>query len=122
MILPWLIFIAVDLITYTAFVKLAARLLRYTVSWKSSFLFAVIVLVVVVFDHVLAFDRPVAIRIGTRINVLPTPLVASDCKGDNSVSITRIPPDKQTTTRNALLNPLRPAPVAVNSIRRASDS
>ena len=45
------------------FVKLAARLLRYKVSWKSSFLFAVIVLVLVIFDHVLAFDQPVAIRI-----------------------------------------------------------
>ena len=42
--------------------ELAARLLRYKVSWKSSFLFAVIVLVLVIFDHVLAFDQPVAIR------------------------------------------------------------
>ena len=63
MILPWLTFIAVGLITYAAFVKLAARLLRYTVSWKSSFLFAGIVLVLVIFDHVLAFNQPVAIRI-----------------------------------------------------------
>jgi hypothetical protein len=63
MIVPWLIFIAVGLITYAGFVKLAARLLRYKVSWKSSFLFAVIVLVLVIFDHVLAFDQPVAIRI-----------------------------------------------------------
>jgi len=63
MIVPWLIFIAVGLITYAGFVKLAARLLRYKVSWKSSLLFAVIVLVLVIFDHVLAFDQPVAIRI-----------------------------------------------------------
>jgi hypothetical protein len=63
MIVPWLSFIAVGLITYAGFVKLAARLLRYRVSWKSSFLFAVIVLVLVIFDHVLAFDQPVAIRI-----------------------------------------------------------
>jgi hypothetical protein len=63
MIVPWLSFIAVGLITYAGFVKLAARLLRYKVSWKSSFLFAVIVLVLVIFDHVLAFDQPVAIRI-----------------------------------------------------------
>jgi hypothetical protein len=62
MIVPWLIFIAVGLITYAGFVKLAARLLRYKVSWMSSFLFAVIVLVLVIFDHVLAFDEPVAIR------------------------------------------------------------
>ncbi len=63
MIVPWLIFVAVGLITYAGFVKLAARLLRYKVSWKSSFLFAAIVLVLVIFDHVLAFDQPVAIRI-----------------------------------------------------------
>ena len=66
MIVPWLIFIAVGLITYAGFVKIAARILRYKVSWKSSFLFAVIVLVLVIFDHVLAFDQPVAIRICTR--------------------------------------------------------
>ncbi len=63
MIVPWLTFIAVGLITYAGFVKLAARLLRYKVSWMSSFLFAVIVIVLVIFDHVLAFEQPVAIRI-----------------------------------------------------------
>jgi hypothetical protein len=63
MIVPWLIFIAVGLITCAGFVKIAARLLRYKVSWKSSFVFAGIVLALVIFDHVLAFDQPVAIRI-----------------------------------------------------------
>jgi hypothetical protein len=63
MIVPWLTFIAVGLITYAGFVKLAAGLLRYKVTWKSSFLFAVVALVLVIFDHVLAFDKPVAIRI-----------------------------------------------------------
>ena len=63
MIVPGLIFLAVGLITYAGFVKIAARILRYKVSWKSSFLFAVIVLVLVIFDHVLAFDQPVAVRI-----------------------------------------------------------
>lgn len=63
MIVPWLTFIAVGLITYAGFVKLAARLLRYTVPWKSSFFFAGIVLVLVIFDHVLAFHQPVTIRI-----------------------------------------------------------
>jgi hypothetical protein len=62
MIVPWLTFIAMGLITYAGFVKLAARLLRYKVSWKSSFLFAVVMLVLVIFDHVLAFDQPIAIR------------------------------------------------------------
>lgn len=63
MIVPWLTFIAMGLITYAGFVKLAARLLHYRVSWKSSFLFAAIALVLVIFDHVLAFDQAVAIRI-----------------------------------------------------------
>jgi hypothetical protein len=40
MIVPWLIFIAMGLITYAGFIKLAAGLLRYKVLWKSSFLFA----------------------------------------------------------------------------------
>ena len=64
MLLPWLTFTVISLIVYAGFVKLAACLLRYKVSWKSSFLFAVIVLVLVIFDHVLAFAQPVAIRIG----------------------------------------------------------
>jgi len=70
MIIPWLMFIAVGLITYAGFLKLAARLLRYSVSWKSSFLFAGIMLVAVIFDHVLAFSQPVAIRIGHGVVLL----------------------------------------------------
>ena len=64
MIVPWLLFIAVSLTTYAGFLKLAARLLRYSVSWKSSFFFAGIVLVAVIFDHMLASSEPMAIRIG----------------------------------------------------------
>jgi hypothetical protein len=64
MIVPWLIFIAVGLIIYAGFLKLAARLLRYSVSWKFSFLFAGIIVVAVIFDHVLVVSEPVAIRIG----------------------------------------------------------
>ncbi len=63
MIVPWLTFIAVGTTTCAGFVKLAGRLLRYTVPWKSSSLFAVIVLALFIFDHVLAFDQPVTIRI-----------------------------------------------------------
>ena len=70
MIVPWLIFIAVGLITYAGFLKLAARLLRYSVSWKASFLFAGIMLVLVIFDHVLVFSEPVAIRIGYGVVLL----------------------------------------------------
>ena len=70
MIVPWLIFIAVGLITYAGFLKLAARLLRYSVSWKASFLFAGIMLVLVIFEHVLVFSEPVAIRIGHGVVLL----------------------------------------------------
>ena len=70
MIVPWLTFIAVRLVTYSGFLKLAARLLRYSVSWKSSFLFAGIMLVAVIFDHVLVFSQPVAIRIGHGVMLL----------------------------------------------------
>ena len=70
MIVPWLTFITVGLITYAGFLKLAACLLRYTVSWKFSFLFAGIMLVAVIFDHVLVFSQPVAIRIGHGVVLL----------------------------------------------------
>ena len=62
MIVPWVTFVAVGLIIYAAFVKLAARLLGYQVSWKSSFLFAAITLVLLLFDHVLAFAWPAPVR------------------------------------------------------------
>ena len=70
MIVPWLSFIAVGLTTHTVFVKLSARLLRYQVSWKSSFLFAIMALAIVIFDHVLAFRQPVAIRLGHALALL----------------------------------------------------
>ena len=70
MIVPWLIYIAVRLVTYSGFLKLAASLLRYSVSWKSSFLFAGIMLVAVIIDHVLVFSQPVAIRIGHGVTLL----------------------------------------------------
>jgi hypothetical protein len=64
MIVPALMLIAVGLISYAGFLKLAARLLRYSVSWKSSFVFASIMMVAVVFHHVLVFSEPVTTRIG----------------------------------------------------------
>lgn len=70
MIVPLLSFIAIGLISYAGFLKLAARLLRYTVSWKSSFLFAGIIMVVVIFHHVLVFSEPVAMRIGLGVVLL----------------------------------------------------
>jgi hypothetical protein len=70
MIIPWLIFMAVGLITYAGFLKLAARLLRYSASWKASFLFAGIMLVLVIFEHVLVFSEPLATRIGQGVLLL----------------------------------------------------
>ncbi|MBO0694814.1 MAG: hypothetical protein J2P56_01805, partial [Verrucomicrobia bacterium] len=70
MIVPWLLFIAVVLISYATFVKLAARLLRYRVSWRSSFLFAGIAFSLWIVDHVLVFRQPVAIRIGHAVALL----------------------------------------------------
>ena len=70
MIIPWLIFMAVVLFTYAGFLKLAACLLRYSVSWKFSFLFAGIMLVAVIIDHVVVFSQPAAIRIGHGVVLL----------------------------------------------------
>ena len=70
MILPWVIFIAGGLVTYAGFLKLAARLFRYSVSWTSSFLFAGIMLIAVIVDHVLVFSQPIAIRIANGVVLL----------------------------------------------------
>ena len=70
MIVPWLIFIAVGLVTYTGFLKLAARILRYSVSWKSGFHFAGIMLIIVIFGHLLTFSEPLALRIGHNVVLL----------------------------------------------------
>ena len=70
MIVPWLTFIIVGLITYAGFLKLAARLLRYSVSWKSGFHFAGIMLIIVIFGHLLTFSEPLALRIGHNVVLL----------------------------------------------------
>jgi len=70
MIVSWLIFIAVGLMIYSVFLKLAARLLRYSVSWKVSFLFASIMMVAVIVDHLLVVSEPMAIRIGHGVVLL----------------------------------------------------
>ena len=64
MTIQWLIFIVAALSGYTCFVKLAGRLLRYRVSWKSSFLFAVIMFISVILAHLLDVHRPATTRIG----------------------------------------------------------
>ena len=70
MIVPWLTFIIVGLVTYAGFLKLAARLLRYNVSWKSGFHFAGIMLIIVIFGHVLTVSEPLALRIGHNVVLL----------------------------------------------------
>jgi hypothetical protein len=70
MIVPWLIFIAVALITYTGFLKLAARILSYSVSWKSGFHFAGIMLIIGILGHVLTFSEPLTLRIGHNVVLL----------------------------------------------------
>jgi len=70
MIVLWLMFIAVGLMIYAGLLKLAARILRYSVSWKSSFLFASIMLIAVIVDHVLVFSQPIAIRIANGVVLL----------------------------------------------------
>jgi hypothetical protein len=70
MIVPSLMFIAVGLISYAGFLKLATRILRYSMSWKSAFLFAGIMMVIVIFGHLLAFSQPLATRIGYNVVLL----------------------------------------------------
>jgi len=70
MIVRWLTFIAVGLITYAGLLKLAARLLRYSVLWKSGFHFAGIMLIIVIFGHVFIFSEPLALRIGHNVVLL----------------------------------------------------
>jgi hypothetical protein len=70
MIVPLLSFIAVGIISYAGLLKLAARILRYSVSWKSAFLFAGIMLVFVIFGHILALSESLATRIGYNIVLL----------------------------------------------------
>jgi hypothetical protein len=70
MIVLWLSFIAVSITSYAGFLKLAARLLRYSVSWKSVFPFSGIMLVIVIFGDVLASNEPLATRIGYNIVLL----------------------------------------------------
>jgi len=70
MIVLWLTFVAAGLITNAGFLKLAARLLRYNVSWKSVFHFAGIMLIIVIFGHLLTFSEPLALRIGHNVVLL----------------------------------------------------
>ena len=78
MIVPLLIFIAVGLTSYAGFLKLAARLLCYSVPWKVSFLFAGIIMVAVIFHHVVLFSAPVALRIGLGVVLLPGLVILGD--------------------------------------------
>ena len=75
MILQRLLLIAIGLVTYTAFVKLAAVILRYKVSWTSCFLFGAIMIALVVLDEVFVGKHGRALMI-TNSSVLLIFLIA----------------------------------------------
>jgi hypothetical protein len=56
--------ISTALCLYAGFMKLSARLLRYTVSWKSSFAFAAVMLIVATLTRMLDLGQPPSIVIG----------------------------------------------------------
>ncbi len=56
MLVPLLVFIVIGVLVYASFVKLAAHVLRYRITWNSGFLFAAIVLSLVVISRFLASD------------------------------------------------------------------
>ena len=70
MIIPWLVLIVIGLVTYAGFVKLAGRILRYKVSWRFCFLFAAIVLALVVIDQALVVDQRFAAGIPNSVVLL----------------------------------------------------
>jgi len=55
---------------YAGFLKLAARILHYNVSWKASFLFAGLMMLIVIFGHILALSESALIRIGYNVVLL----------------------------------------------------
>ncbi len=70
MLVPLLMFIAVGLLGYASFMKLSARILRYRVAWRSSFLFAVVMLIVVIVARILDVGQPPLIAIGHWVVVI----------------------------------------------------
>jgi hypothetical protein len=69
MLVPLLVFIVISVLVYASFVKLAARVLRYEITWSSGFLFAAIVLSLVVISRFLASDvgQPLAMAVARAI-------------------------------------------------------
>ena len=65
----------VALCMYAAFIKLSARLLRYKVSWLTSFAFAAIIWLIAVFARMLDLGQPLAIAVGHSIVVLAATLL-----------------------------------------------
>ena len=70
MLFPLLMFVTIGLTCYAGLLKLSARFLRYKVSWKSSFLFAVVMLGIVMFTRMLDSKQPAAIAIGHGVVVV----------------------------------------------------
>jgi hypothetical protein len=72
MLVPLLTLTVVALLMYAGFVKLAARFLRYGITWTSSFLFALIVYAVVIVARILSpvVAQPLAIMVGQTVVLL----------------------------------------------------
>jgi hypothetical protein len=70
MILLWLLLIPIGLATYAGFVKLAAVILRYKVSWNPCLLFAAIVVGLVMLDQVLPVNHSRALMIVNSVVLL----------------------------------------------------
>jgi len=70
MIILWLLLIPIGLATYAGFVKLAALILRYKVSWNSCFLFGAIVIALVMVDQVFADNHRRALVITNSVVLL----------------------------------------------------
>jgi hypothetical protein len=66
MLINLLLLTPIALFYYAGLVKFAALLLRYKVSWKSSLLFAVIMLIIVLVTH-RTFPAPLLVAIGEMV-------------------------------------------------------
>ena len=66
---------AIALCLYAAYVKLSALLLRYSVRWTASFVFAAIIWVVAVLSRLLDVGQPGPIQIGHAVVVLAAALL-----------------------------------------------
>jgi hypothetical protein len=67
---PLTTFVALSIVLYASFLKLATRILRYSVLWKHVFTFAIVMTVIVILARPLDFQESAAIQVGHRIVLL----------------------------------------------------